>query len=76
MADELGWVIERYFHSVVHYWGGRATDRAGWSANNQDAIRFARADDAANVLGWLLGGDGRVTQHAWVVPAQKDSHDV
>ncbi len=62
---ELAYVIERHINSELRYWGGRRTDDAGFVVDHSEAIRFARRDDGAIVLSWLLGGCGNVTQHGW-----------
>lgn len=64
MADETGWVIERYLHSVQHYWGGH--DANDWRLSADEAIRFAREQDGAVILAYTLEGIGRVAQHMWV----------
>ena len=65
--EEVGYVIERHLYSVLHYWTGHSLGTtAAWSPKPDDAIRFARAEDAAIVLGWLLAGEGNVTQHLWL----------
>lgn len=61
---QSGWVIERYINSELFYWEGRSTDRH-WSRDHNDAIRFARAQDAGIILAWLLDGQGRAAEHVW-----------
>ena len=62
---ELGFVIEKYINGELVYWHGR-TGAYVWTAKHDEAIRFARAEDASVVLAWLLNGEGRVTEHMWV----------
>ena len=64
MADEQGWVIERYINSDLRYWAGLTCE--SFSSESEKAIRFSRAEGAARVLAWLLNGQGRVVQHLWV----------
>jgi hypothetical protein len=64
-AKESGWVIERHINSELRYFGGRFVDDRGFSSKHEDAIRFARQEDAAIVLSWLLSGFGRVAEHVW-----------
>lgn len=64
-STELGWVIELYRSSRLHYWNGTFLDDRGWSTDSLKAVRFARYEDASKVQHWLLGGIGNCTQHAW-----------
>ncbi len=59
----IGWVIERYINNELRYWGGRAVDN--FTAKNEEAIRFAREEDARLVLAWICGGQGRAAEHMW-----------
>lgn len=73
MADELGWVIET---ASGLYWNGksvgvRCSDAFVNSAD--EAVRFARLQDAEVVRCWLFGqpGEGvgwslRSAQHKWI----------
>lgn len=56
-------LIERYVNSELLYWCGRGL--GDWRPQASEAVRFARSQDAATVLGWMLSGMGRVTQHWW-----------
>lgn len=67
-GEDAGWVIERWVNSDLMYWIGHFTDERGFLPDNQRAIRFAREVDAAAVLSWLLGGQGKVSQHLWIGP--------
>lgn len=58
-----GWLIERYINNELRYWGGRAADH--FTPKYDEAIRFARDEDANLVLAWLCNGLGRVAQHMW-----------
>ncbi len=60
----FGWVIERYVNSVLLYWSGRGPDN--FLPKHDDAILFAREQDAAVVLSRICGGYGRVTQHGFM----------
>ena len=65
--DEVAFVIERHFHSQLHYWTGKPPVMLGaWSSQHEDALRFARRVDAECMLTWHLGGIGNVVQHGWV----------
>lgn len=64
---ERGYLIERYINSELRFWNGRATDATGFVPDSNNATRFARAEDGAIVLSWLLGGNGRVACHEWIV---------
>lgn len=64
-----GFVIERHVNSELRYWGGHRADH--FTPNHEEAIRFARAEDAGIVLAWLCDGMGRIAEHTWddaVVP--------
>lgn len=68
MADELGWVIERYINDRLHYWnaGSGMNGRTdGFTDRHEDAVRFCRQEDASMVLFRICGGQGRVAQHSW-----------
>lgn len=66
MSEEHGWVIERHYHSCLHYWTGRAKGQLGeWSSIHADALRLAREDDANAMLSWHCDGIGRVVRHLW-----------
>lgn len=62
-VNETGWLIERYVNGELRYWCGRSADN--FLPKNDEAIRFARAEDAGVVLAWLCGGMGRVAEHMW-----------
>lgn len=63
MAVNAGWLIERHVNSELRYWCGRAPDN--FLPKHDEAIRFARAEDANIVLAWLCGGVGRTAEHLW-----------
>lgn len=63
MTNEIGWCIERQINSDLRYWGGRAANH--FTPKHDEAIRFARQEDANIVLAWLCDGQGRVAEHAW-----------
>lgn len=62
------WVIERYRHSLLEFWGGRNNDgrENRWEDKFTDAVRFADAESASRVLADLCDGVGRVAEHAWI----------
>lgn len=63
MTTEFAWVIERGDsppHSPT-YWTG--PDR--WSQDHQDAVRFARKQDAERVACHTGQGYHRVAEHGW-----------
>ena len=70
MADQVGWVIERYSGDTLHYWDGRGLADyprpGGFSRKHEDAIRFARKEDAEAILFRLLDGNGRAVEHMWM----------
>jgi len=69
---ESAWLIERYHNSDIEYWNGRGTEKPyggqqyPWVRGANDALRFARYEDAAIVLSWLLDARGRVAEHVWM----------
>ena len=65
MPSESGWVIVRYVNSELRYWTGSYVDERGFLPDNIKAIRFSREGDAAYVLSWVLGGNGKVEEHMW-----------
>ena len=73
MADQTGWVIERYSGDELFYWDGRGLGDyhkpRGFSSKNEEAIRFARKEDAEAILFRLLEGHGRAVEHVWMEPA-------
>lgn len=75
-TDEFGWVIERHFHSQLHYWTGRHNEALGaWASQHDDALRFARRTDAECMLTWHLGGVGNVVQHGWAGDGRRGTSD-
>lgn len=76
-ADDSGWLIERadsepaepWYWSAGAYWLEPITDPgrlAAWTQNHNEAIRFARKDDAEKLAKRLLTHvEVRVCQHVW-----------
>lgn len=76
---ESAWVIERYLHSVLYYWTGQVFGKdsgnhtyfdrtaldSGFATDPNNALRFARAEDATIILARFLEGNGRVAEHVW-----------
>lgn len=63
---ELGWVIECGPEPL--YWVGHGIHRDGFDDDADNAIRFARFQDAEQVRCWLLKENGwamKSTQHSW-----------
>ena len=66
MEKELGWLIETGDHN---YWNGRYANSDGFTHNPNDAVRFARFEDAERVLFGLLESYKVFLvsrQHSWV----------
>lgn len=64
-ADEAGWAIE----ADGAYWNGRALDSSAFVKDHNEAVRFARHEDAERIKYWLLRTYAfalRTTQHVWV----------
>jgi hypothetical protein len=73
MSEKNGWLIERWYGDVLHYWnagncGGRndGTVESMFTPTHEDAVRFARKQDAEVILYRLLRGEGRVVEHIWM----------
>lgn len=63
--EQRAWLIE----ADGSYWDGHYTDSRGFTRKIDDAIRFARFEDAETVKHWLLQFAAfalRTTLHAWV----------
>lgn len=70
------WVIERCYHSNLHYWNagaagaGSRADRFqkgdGWTTSVHDAVRFADEESASIVLAYICDGQGRVCEHSLI----------
>jgi hypothetical protein len=60
--NETGWLIES---SAVTYWNGKSAD--SMTPDYNDAVRFARFEDAERVRCWLHPGGKllRSTEHMW-----------
>jgi len=77
---EVGYVIERYHHSILEYFDGHACPGPStqafypWSEKHENAVRFARAEDASIIQAWFLKGEGRVVQHLWAVAPPPQEH--
>jgi len=59
------WLIE----ANGTYWDGRAAGAAGFDADPNQAVRFARQEDAERVKYWLLKEHAfalRSTEHVWL----------
>lgn len=69
MTEQPCYLIERYILNTLHFWSGRFADVRGFTTKSEDALRFARTEDANVVLAWLLDGSGRVVEHLWVAPS-------
>lgn len=72
LQPQFVWLIERHFHSVLHYWTGRPalTERGSanlgvWTTNIKEAMRFSRRGDAEVMLTWHCEGIGNVVQHGF-----------
>ena len=70
MTEEIGWLVERYWNGTLVYWTGKPAKtsygpdiKTGWSKDANEALRFAREQDAWTVLSWSLDSEGRVAQH-------------
>lgn len=65
--SETGWLIES---GATTWWDGRnAGDYATFTADPNDAVRFARFEDAEVVRCWLLKPISRLlrsTEHMWM----------
>jgi hypothetical protein len=62
-GTEFVWLIE---HANGAYWDGRGNT---FHHDPNEAVRFARKEDAERVIGWLLRGEPVVArEHGWFAP--------
>ena len=69
---ETAWLIE----ANGKWWTGSHTDERGFSTDANQALRFARFQDAEKVKHWLLTVHAfalRSVEHAWIAPADEVS---
>lgn len=68
LRDELGWLIEDGA-SPPRYWNGHYVDERGFTGQQDEAVRFARFQDAETVRCWLVerGSYCKSVQHGWTV---------
>jgi hypothetical protein len=62
--NESGWIIE----ANGAYWDGRSCDQSAFTSDLNEAVRFARFEDAERIKYWLLQSHAfalRSTQHVW-----------
>lgn len=62
--NEFAWLIE----ADGSYWDGKYADSRGFTRKVDDALRFARRQDAEIVKHWLMQAHSfalRTTQHGW-----------
>ena len=66
--SEFAWVIESGANPP-EYWNGRALDRSAFTSRHDEAVRFARREDAEVVRCWLVKGGEycRAVEHGWMV---------
>lgn len=67
--EQLGWVIERHINNRLHFWNAGALGHGrkdGFTDLIDDAVRFAREEDASIVLFHVCDGQGRVAEHSWI----------
>jgi hypothetical protein len=68
-TTDFAWVIEKNDGGGLppEYWTGHSPE--SFSVKNDEAIRFARKQDAIAVLHWILSDKGRafchVREHGW-----------
>ena len=73
--SETAWLIE---YGNGSYWDGRGEETGMRDVN--DAVRFARREDAERVCHWIVKqrGGARVTEHMWLdatEPTADDDYD-
>lgn len=70
-AREVGWVIET---GRTTYWDGRQAGRnAHFTGDPDEAMRFARFEDAERARCWLLEEQSamlRSSEHVWLAKVQ------
>jgi hypothetical protein len=63
--NEFAWLIE----GDANYWDGKYADSRGFTRDINNALRFARQQDAEAVKHWLLQAHSfalRTAQHGWI----------
>lgn len=73
---EIAWVIECGAEPL--YWDGRSTSASAFVRKHDEAVRFARFEDAERVRCWLFRDFGfalRSTQHGWAVADASSTPD-
>ena len=73
VSDDTAWLITNTIAGRDVWW--RAHNECGrtWTTDANDAVRFARKEDAERVIGALRGVDGfmpdaTATEHMWCPP--------
>lgn len=67
--DEIGWLIEMMTSGRGIWWAGGPE----WTVDSVQAIRFARLQDASNVINgseYLKGCSAFPTEHIWYGPKE------
>lgn len=75
--NEQGWVIEATGRAL-RYWDGTGIDELAFTDKHENAVRFARFQDAEGVKYHLLGKMAwalRSVEHAWVPAARPASEE-
>jgi hypothetical protein len=72
LPDETAWLIES---GAGEWWDGRTSgSEATFTRDANDAVRFARFEDAERVRCWVLAPISRLlraTEHMWVPTREK-----
>jgi len=71
-SDETGWLIEGAWSSSAtpDYWVGSSV----WSSNHNEALRFARRQDAQQAADLMCAGlNVRLCEHRWAKQTQPDT---
>lgn len=63
---ESAWLIEKTGLDQPYYLCGPCTGTFPFSADKNTAIRFAREQDAANMMAYFEGTAFRVMEHFWL----------
>lgn len=74
---QSGWVIERKYSSVTHYFTAHTCSlsycdqRSAFRSEPETAVRFARREDAEAFLETYLNANGSVAEHVWMEAANE-----
>lgn len=68
MSEELGWLLERVINSRTHYFSAaiQSETPTDWTKDHQQALRFARWEDAKQFANSRVGCKCDPVEHMWI----------